>query len=184
MTRAYGRMGWGLLFVIVDFKLDSVDMLPDMLGYLLIASGLWRLQKLNGYFKAGHLSAWLLMAWSVLQLFWFTEAGIDGLPVQSAKDVWIQLPALCLHTVLIYGICRGIQAHFAGNASGLDHKASFRLHLFMAGQLLWLIVYPFILNLDSGDMFLVYFLCSLIVMAAEIAVLLLVRLAVRESTEI
>lgn len=114
MSRAYGRMGWGLLFVIVDFKLDSVDMLPDMLGYLLIASGLWRLQKLNGYFKAGHLSAWLLMAWSVLQLFWFTEAGIDGLPVQSAKDVWIQLPALCLHTVLIYGICRGVQAQFRG----------------------------------------------------------------------
>ncbi|MFB4332374.1 hypothetical protein [Paenibacillus sp. CR_12] len=172
------------MIVLVDFKLDSVDMLPDMLGYLLIASGLWRLQKLNGYFKAGHLSAWLLMAWSVLQLFWFTEAGIDGLPVQSAKDVWIQLPALCLHTVLIYGICKGVQAHFAGNASGLDHKASFRLGLFMAGQLLWLIVYPFVLNLDSGDMFLVFLLCSLIVMAAEIAVLLLVRLAVRESTEI
>lgn len=184
MRRAYGRMGWGLLFVLVDFKLDSVDMLPDTLGYLLIASGLWRLQKLNGYFKAGHLSAWLLMAWSVLPLFWFTEAGIDGLPVQSAKDVWIQLPALCLHTVLIYGICRGIQAHFAGNASGLDHKASFRMHLFMAGQLLWLIVYPFVLNLDSGDMFLVFILCSLIVMAAEIAVLLLVRLAAREGTEI
>lgn len=185
MRRAYLRTGWGLLFVLVDFKLDSVDMLPDMLGYLLIASGLWRLQKLNGYFKAGHLSAWLLLVWSALQLFWFpSEAGIGGVPMQSAKDLLIQLPALCLHTVLIYGICRGIQAHFAGNESGLDHKASFRLGLFMAGQLLWLIVYPFVLNLDSGDMFLVFILCSLTVMAAEIAVLLLVRLAVREWTEI
>ena len=53
----------------------------------------------------------------------------------------------------------------------------------MAAQLVWLIAYPFILNLDSGDMIPVIFVCSLVVIVAEIAVLLLVRLAGREWAE-
>jgi hypothetical protein len=183
MRSAYYRIVWGLLFVLVDLKIEVVDVLPDMLGYLLIASGLWRLQALNGYFRAGHLSAWLLLIWSVLSLFWFPEVGTGGVPMQSVKELLVQLPSICLHMGLMFGICRGIQANSAGAESGLDHKARFRGHLFMAAQLLWLIAYPFILNLDSGDMIPVIFICSLAVMAAEIAVLLLVRLAGREWTE-
>lgn len=183
MRSACYRIVWGLLFVLVDLKIEFVDVLPDMLGYLLMASGLWRLQALNGYFRAGHLSAWLLLIWSVLSLFWFPELGTGSVPMQSAKGLLIQLPAVCLHMVLIFGICRGIQANFTDAESGLDHKARFRGHLFMAAQLLWLIAYPFILNLDSGDMIPVIFVCSLVVMVAEIAVLLLVRLAGREWAE-
>lgn len=183
MRSACYRIVWGLLFVLIDLKIEFVDVLPDMLGYLLMASGLWRLQTLNGYFWAGHLSAWLLLIWSVLSLFWFPEMGTGSVPMQSVKELLIQLPGVCLHTVLIFGICRGIQAHSAGAESGLDHKARFRGHLFMAAQLLWLIAYPFNLNLDSGDMIPVIFVCSLVVMVAEIAVLLLVRLAGREWAE-
>ncbi|WP_339268155.1 hypothetical protein MKY48_29455 [Paenibacillus sp. FSL W8-0187] len=183
MRSACYRIVWGLLLVLVDFKLETVDLLPELLGYLLIASGLWRLQALNGYFKAGHLSAWLLLIWSVLSLFWFPEVKTGGVPMQSVEELLIQLPAICLHMVLIFGICRGIQANSAGAESGLDHKARFRGHLFMAAQLLWLIAYPFILNLDSGDMIPVIFMCSLVVMVAEIAVMLLVRLAGREWAE-
>lgn len=183
MRSACYRIAWGLLFVLVDLKIEFVDVLPDMLGYLLMTSGLWRLQALNGYFRAGHLSAWLLLIWSVLSLFWFPEVGAGSVPMQSVKGLLIQLPAVCLHMVLIFGICRGIQANSTDAESGLDHKARFRGRLFMAAQLLWLIAYPFILNLDSGDMIPVIFVCSLVVMVAEIAVLLLVRLAGREWAE-
>ena len=121
----------GLLFVLVDLMIEFVDVLPDMLGYLLMASGLWRLQSLNGYFRAGHLSAWMLLIWSVLSLFWFPEVGTGSMPMQSVKELLIHLPAVCLHMVLIFGICRGIQAYSTDAESGLDHKARLR------GTCLW-----------------------------------------------
>lgn len=183
MRSAWYRILWGLLFVLIDLKVEMVDMLPDMLGYLLIASGLWRLQRLNGYFRLGHLSAWLLLVWSAASLFWFPEVAMDSVHMQSVKNLFILLPAVLLHTALIYSICRGIQAHYTGTESELDRKARFRLHLFMAGQLLLLILYPFMLNLDSGDMMSVIFICSLLVMVTEITVLFLVRSAGGEWIE-
>lgn len=183
MRSACYRVIWGLLFVLIDLKVEFVDVLPDMLGYLLIASGLWRLQSLNGYFRIGHLSAWLLLVWSAVSLFWFPEAGNGSVHMQSDKDLFTPLPGVILYTALIYGICRGIQAHSTGTEAGLDRKASFRLQLFMALQLLWLIMYPFVLNLDSGVMLPVIFICSLMMIFAEITVLFLVRSAGREWEE-
>lgn len=183
MRSACYRIVWGLFLVLADLKVEFVDILPDSLGYLLIASGLWRLQGLNSYFKAGHFSAWLLLIWSILQLFWFPDAEIGSVPMHSVIEVLPHLIASVVHIVLIYGISRGIQACTAGAESGLDQQASFRLHMFMAVQLLWLFIHPFLLNLDSNVMIPVVFVCSLLVMIAEIAILLLVRLFARQWTE-
>ena len=57
---------WGLVLVIFDVSIHRIDLLPDFIGYALIAVGAGGLRLLSPAFDATRTYAWLLVSVSVL----------------------------------------------------------------------------------------------------------------------
>jgi hypothetical protein len=57
---------WGFALTILDFRVGSVDLLPDSLGYILIALGAGALNDLSGKFGVARSLGWILVPLSVV----------------------------------------------------------------------------------------------------------------------
>lgn len=179
MSSACYRIVWGLLLVLVDVRVEGWDLLPDSLGYLLAASGLWTLSQKDRFFRAGGAAAWLLLIGSIARIFMGeVETGFLFTLPPTTLELSFQLLDILLHTLLIYGICKGIESSFTGkNESDLAGRARICLWWFMVVQALWLASYPFTLNVAHDIMAVWLLILTVAVMIIQIAVLLLLRAA-------
>lgn len=50
MRSSFGYIFWGLLIVMVDININGFDILPDVLGHILVATGTARLAPLSSQF--------------------------------------------------------------------------------------------------------------------------------------
>ncbi|HVX60278.1 MAG TPA: hypothetical protein VHC19_06750 [Pirellulales bacterium] len=64
-----GQIFWGLLMVIVDFRFDGFDILPDFMGYILVAVGCGGLSDESPHFLAARTWSWLLVILSIVEFF-------------------------------------------------------------------------------------------------------------------
>lgn len=73
MFSRFGLIFWGLLLVLLDFKINGFDILPDLIGYILVAIGCAGLSEVSRRFStASHLS------WTMLALTLIAYALRDG----------------------------------------------------------------------------------------------------------
>ncbi|MDF2673496.1 MAG: hypothetical protein K0R09_1761, partial [Clostridiales bacterium] len=47
----FNKLYWGFLFIMIDFKLQGVDVLPDIVGYILFVIGFGMLASCSEYFS-------------------------------------------------------------------------------------------------------------------------------------
>lgn len=145
MSSACYRIAWGLLLVLINVRVGGLDLLPDPLGYLLAASGLWTLSERSRFFQAGGAAALLLLIGSIARMI-VGEPGtgfLNGLP-PTILELSLRLLDMLLSTLLIYGICKGIMSSFSGESSlNIAGRARVCLGWFMTVQGLWLASYPF-----------------------------------------
>ena len=66
MFKRFGQIFWGLLLVILDFNLNRIDVLPDVLGYLLVALGCRGLSGVARGFAIASSLAWVLTGFAVI----------------------------------------------------------------------------------------------------------------------
>jgi len=57
----FTQIFWGLLLVILDIKINMLDLLPDFIGYILVALGCAGLAKFSSKFYGARTAAWLLV---------------------------------------------------------------------------------------------------------------------------
>jgi hypothetical protein len=69
MATYIGYVFWGLLLVILDVTLNQFDVLPDFIGYILVAIGAGRLVATSSRFGVARDLSWALMAISIVSLF-------------------------------------------------------------------------------------------------------------------
>ena len=72
MASHFAKLFWGLLLVILDFKINGFDLLPDGLGYLIVAAGCGGLGRLSSRFPSARFLCFLLA------IFWLGEFVIGG----------------------------------------------------------------------------------------------------------
>jgi hypothetical protein len=101
---------WGLLFLLISFRVQGIDILPDFIGYILFIVGFTHLQDYNHHFS---ISKNLSIALFFLSLFnvYEPETTSSGFGLLSI----INLAYSILSIVLIYQLCKGI------SAIALDH---------------------------------------------------------------
>ncbi len=126
MRPAYSRIAWGLALELIDFRIQSFDILPDALGYLLIMIGLAGVRPRNGKFIAGWLAAGALLLESLPRL-------VGGLPILNllepqALDFYelLMMAGIALvEMMMLYGICIGIREQSLSEErhAGLAHSA-------------------------------------------------------------
>ncbi|MFC5699672.1 hypothetical protein ACFPVX_00140 [Cohnella faecalis] len=107
---AYSRMAWGLALELIDFRLGTFDLLPDVIGYGLLVLGLSGAGSASRPFAIGRMAAIALMLWSLprfvglqpsLSLLSYDTFGAAPLLLASAEAM--------LELAMLYGICEGIR---------------------------------------------------------------------------
>jgi hypothetical protein len=91
------RIFWGLVFIVVDIKLNDFDLLlPDFVGYFLIYTALAKLQEIHPRFRIAKLYAASMVFVSTSELL-----HIDLLSIVSASGI-------VLDFLMIWHTCAGI----------------------------------------------------------------------------
>ncbi len=66
---AFRKFYWGFLFVMIDFRLMGIDVLPDIIGYIHFGGGLALLAAESEHFARAKNINLLLLLLSVLQIY-------------------------------------------------------------------------------------------------------------------
>jgi hypothetical protein len=84
---AFVKILWGLLFVVLDIRLESIDLiLPDFIGYLLIYQGLGVLAPEHGGFRRARVIAAVMFFASIPNFF---EVEIEPVDPAFLQRQWI-----------------------------------------------------------------------------------------------
>lgn len=98
MKAGFNRIFWGLLFVVLDIRINSIDLfLPDFVGYILIVSGLGLLARHDKWFRRARVMAIFMIFFSLADL---VEVKVDSRQAPRLRQEWISLLTGDLSTLL------------------------------------------------------------------------------------
>jgi hypothetical protein len=66
MFTRFGQIFWGLLLVILDLNINRIDLLPDFIGYILIAIGCRGLAGASPHFSTASTMSWILVVLALI----------------------------------------------------------------------------------------------------------------------
>ncbi|QDV21638.1 hypothetical protein Pan153_63280 [Gimesia panareensis] len=98
MGTHFSQLFWGLLIVLLDFSINGFDLLPDGVGYLIMAAGCYGLASLSPRF----LTAQTLCL--VLAVLWLIHFAIDG-----TAAVFFKFLMQVVNCVMIWQLLGGIR---------------------------------------------------------------------------
>ncbi len=96
LAAALRLCAWGMIFILLDINLNRIDILPDILGWALLLSGIGRIAKQRE--DAGHLRilALILLADSVIDFF---EKIFDG---EFYRGFYAVIVLVCVISLYFY----------------------------------------------------------------------------------
>ena len=98
MKVGFNRIFLGLLFIILDIRIDSIDLfLPDFVGYILIASGLGLLAPHHKWFRRARVAAIIMIGFSLIDLI---EVKVDSSQAPIFRREWTSVLTGDLSTLL------------------------------------------------------------------------------------
>ena len=87
MKVGFNRIFWGLLFVVLDIRINSIDLfLPDFVGYIFIVSGLGLLAPHDKWFRRARIIAIFMICFSLTDL---VEVRVDAKQTPRLRREWI-----------------------------------------------------------------------------------------------
>lgn len=139
----FAKVFWGLLLVFLDFRINGFDIIPDLIGFILVYTGLAGLAEVQPRFGQAKKVAVPLLVLSVAELIpgqlQFTLSGPSGW-----LGFLIAIVVTALNLLLIFNICRGIGelASQEGN-DNLTHKSNSRWQYYLWISVAVLVLFPF-----------------------------------------
>ena len=98
MKVGFNIIFWGLLFVVLDVRINSIDLfLPDFVVYILIACGLALLAPRDKWFRRAKVMAIIMIFFSLTDL---VEVKVDSKQSPRMRREWISLLTGDLSTLL------------------------------------------------------------------------------------
>ncbi|MGG1636754.1 hypothetical protein [Paenibacillus sp. NRS-1760] len=176
--RELRRLGWGLVIAMIDIRLGYFDLLPDIIGYLMVLSALQHLGSIHSAYKKAKYISIVLIILTIPVLFIQTNVTITEFSsIPLAVHFYSQL-LFILHILMAYWIFNGlIEMLKQDGAVQLLDTAISRRNTYLVFNILMVIIYPFLLNVeDSWVMLLIAFGILLFIME-----LLFLRLPFRVS---
>jgi hypothetical protein len=178
LRRDLRRLGWGLVIAMIDIRVGFFDLLPDIIGYMMIVSALQHLSSLHAVFKKAKYIAIVLIILTIPVLFIQTNVTITKFSsIPLTVHLYSQL-LFVLHILMAYWIFNGLIGMLKqeGNIQLLDAAIS-RRNTYLVFNISMIIFYPFLLNVEeSWSMLLIVFGILLFIME-----LLFIRLPFRIS---
>jgi hypothetical protein len=110
IERGFNKFYWGFIFIMLSFKIQGFDILPDIVGYLFLASGFSDLASKSAYFDTAakyNIPMIILSIFSIYQapaqpgVINFGPLGLFMIPVMIAGFV--------LDLLVIYNLFAGVR---------------------------------------------------------------------------
>lgn len=162
IEKAFRNFYWGLLFVMVDFRLNGLDILPDIVGYVLFAIGLNALADRNFHFSKAKLYNIVMIILSVFSIYEEQQQNTGGINILfNPFGLVIGIASLVFMLLVFYHLFMGIKelADEAGESS-IAEEAQQRWKQFVYFQIA---VYAAILLIFIPFLAIVYIIGMLIV---------------------
>lgn len=107
---AFNKFYWGFFFIMIDFRLQGVDIIPDIIGYLLLAAGFNILASRSSCFeKAKSLNMFMI----ILSLFQIYERPAQGSGINFGAlgpiGFLSGMAATIINLFVIYNLFMGIK---------------------------------------------------------------------------
>lgn len=106
----FNKFYWGFLFIMLSFKIQGFDILPDIIGYLFFASGFRQLLLNSTYFS---IAAKYNIPMIVLSLFSIYQSPVQGGGIQLGAlgifSIPIAIASFVLNLIVIYNLFMGIK---------------------------------------------------------------------------
>lgn len=154
---SFRLLGWGLVLVLIDIRILTIDLLPDFAGYMLVAFALRTIGRTHPAFNKAKWTAVCLVLLSMPRDFAIPPISYEDFSaIPLAMHMYMQA-ILALHTLLAFWLCSSM-----AEIARQDHRKLLldsiilRKNLFLLFQLLHLILFPFLLN--TGNYLLLLFM--------------------------
>ena len=184
-TDAYRRIFQGLLLVLLDFRIASIDILPDFVGYILVFRALGTLATQHPYFSKAKPFALVLIFVSLVTIIEQPKVNLldYSLAAQQLGWLFVGQGIFILDLFFFFWLTQGIVKLASDRElEELREKASFRWKFYLTIASILLIYTPFALNLDPAwNMLIVVFV--ILQFVAQLLLLGLVRTAQRELAD-
>lgn len=103
MSNGYRSLFWGLLFILLDIRIEVLDLLPDFIGYIFIANGLSQLSSNEGMFRKAQPFAILLIFLALPNTIGIADTSI-GENVVDLGVMLYQFVITIVHLFMMYYI--------------------------------------------------------------------------------
>ncbi|MBU3143842.1 hypothetical protein [Clostridium sp. CF012] len=106
----FNKLYWGFLFIMLSFRIQGFDILPNIVGYLFFASGFSQLISSSNYFN---IAAKYNIPMIVLSIFTIYEApaqsGGINLGLLGIFSIPIAIASFVLSLLVVYNLFMGIK---------------------------------------------------------------------------
>lgn len=175
----YNKLFWGMMFIIFDINLGTINILPNFIGYILIYAGLNSLEKQHEFYKKGKTPAIILIILTLKDIVHNEKNNLLSSEYQSANFLLMIAGTIVIiiNIYLIYTICKGI--YYISIQKKLDEfksMAETRWKNYFISAMLMLFYIPFSLNL-SFDFNIIMVVLSIIQTVTMISIAILFRKA-------
>jgi hypothetical protein len=170
MRTDFGYVFWGLILTVLDFKINQFDLLPDFIGYALVAFGAAGLSKLSPEFlTACGLSVMLAMC------------DLISLVIPTDLD-WFGIVVTLLSAMMMWMLLGGVRAiALQRERHDLAARAE-KLRLWYVGLMLLSMALTLIVRETRGDG--TFFIVVALVVAALTVMILILLLIYRARNEL
>lgn len=116
----------GLGFILIDFAVQGYDILPDVIGYIMLAIGLMPLTNVNPHFRRARNVSLLMIVIGVLTFITPVRSFVIEMANIAILSVLLSIAIYVIELVFMYSILMGI-AELA--RSNREHSLSVRAML-------------------------------------------------------
>ncbi|WP_113672144.1 hypothetical protein [Vallitalea guaymasensis] len=155
----FNKLFWGFIFLF-DFRIGGIDILPDIIGYILFYQGLSILEEKNEYFGKAKKFAFPMIFLAIFDIYQPQINEIGGNPL-GVIGILMGITSLILGIMMVYNICNGIanEARLTNNHQ-LESQANNRWHLYLINNII--IIAGIIIPMIIGVFFIVIIIFSLV----------------------
>jgi hypothetical protein len=164
------KLYWGFLFIMINFRLQGIDILPDIVGYLFFAAGFGILMSCSEHFnKARNLN----IAMIILSIFEIYQKPARGGGIQFGTfgvfGVLISIASIILNLLIVYNLFMGIK-DMASQSEKMDlyEEADKRWSQYLALQIGVIFAFIFVLIPPLALIIIIVLLIAAIVLTIAI----------------
>ncbi len=108
----FGKLYWGFLFIMISFRIQGFDILPDIVGYLLFASGFSSLASRSAYFGTAAKYNIFMAILSVFSLYQFpaqNQGQVVNFGPLGILSIPLTIASFILNLLVVYNLFMGIK---------------------------------------------------------------------------